>query len=810
MANIKRVTKNGLTVIQMIAANGNKIELRLDKEATLHLFVNGKFKNTIMSSTSTLDEFSATLQGYVDSSEANALAAQAAEAGALQYKNYASGYADTALQAKIDAEAARDASIAKVGATVVDVEGTSTANAISQNRATTEHNTHKLLDGHKIKVTKGTNIFPPIGLWTAAKVVSTGGALIDGGAEFYTSPLIEWGTATALISALNGIAASYYSSAQYDANGVFVAGTTQITGHVFNTMAKDANAPYFRISLRPAFVNQLNFGGTILAYEAYNQRVNVDVNGTTLVFKPDMTDAALLLALDGGIVRTDLSLLPPKKIYNVFNDLKGTGEDSLFDVRSHGATLYFDHLINGILTDLDVNITETGNEKITLFAPELTTNTSTVAKNIPFDKSTKYNAGSFDTIQKNVKESVGSALFPKIMCIGDSVTDGYLSQIANKAGLAQQYWSVIKEQFEQSKIDAGDAGHNCLMVGKTSSFAWSMTYGGVTGRSMKAFAEGIGGWSTSSHMFWSMNWQVRGEGLYDLLGRCGTGAAWSSATTAQKNLIYQTPEGKYAPTDTAAFLAYINSELSLSLTTYAQAVSALNALEANPVNPFYDYATASAVGSTVAFSMYAYQSRYKTLSQDGTTRLIVGSTAGSKVTVATAYDVCIPSHIIIQHSHNDGDVTWFADNMRIWTNAIKAEYAAHGWTTPFIGLSVIRHTGTYYPKRYPFLDRQYCSLWNSFASIGYNNTQRLITKYWVSDANEDTEKIYILPSMHIQPTAWSVPFRHVDSPAFDITGLPEHMYHIMDGSGGTYHPNAIAHRCWGMQMYGWIRWTLSL
>lgn len=512
----------------------------------------------------------------------------------------------------------------------------------------------------------------------------------------------------------------------------------------------------------------------------------------------------------GTTSRTDLSLLPPKKIYNVFNDIKGTGDNDLFNVRFHSATLFFDHLVKGIGEDLDMDFTETGNEKINLFAPEITTNVSTVTKAIAFNQGAKYNGGTISVIQKNVKESVGAAKFPKVMAIGDSVTSGYLANVGNKDGLPSQYWGVIKEQFEQAKIDAGGSAgvHNCLMVGHYSSNAWSMTYGTATNRAMKAFAEGFGGWNSTTHMFWSRNWQTRAQGLWDALGLGnGTGTDWTGSA-GQSLSMFTTPEGYLTPKDTAAFLAFINSELGLTLTTYSEAVAALNAKEADPENPFYSKTTAA--GGVIAFSMLTYLNRYKTINNDGTTRLVVGSTAGTKVTDTNAYDVCLPTHVIIQHSHNDGNVVWFADNMRKWTDAIKAEYTAQGWAAPFIGISVIRHTGTYYPKRYTMFDRSSIALWLSTPATGYDNMQRIIDEYWVSDANEDTERIYILPSMHVQPPAWSTPFRKVDTPEFGITGLSEHMYRVIDGAGATWHPNAIAHRCWGMQMYAWIRYTLSL
>ena len=77
-----------------------------------------------------------------------------------------------------------------------------------------------------------------------------------------------------------------------------------------------------------------------------------------------------------------------------------------------------------------------------------------------------------------------------------------------------------------------------------------------------------------------------------------------------------------------------------------------------PDNPFYDYEKAKAWDGDspmykTAFSIKKYLSRYKTLDDDGTTRLSVGSTAGSRVTNSSSYDVCTPTHIAISLGTND-------------------------------------------------------------------------------------------------------------------------------------------------------------
>ncbi|MCX6281466.1 MAG: hypothetical protein NTU51_05860 [Bacteroidetes bacterium] len=506
--------------------------------------------------------------------------------------------------------------------------------------------------------------------------------------------------------------------------------------------------------------------------------------------------------------KEDLDLLLPKKIYTVFNDQLGTGDNDLLGVRMHSIPVFIDSLIEGISEELDVDFDASGKEKIQVYAPEMTTDILSENKSFDFGNSAKYNDGSVTFIQKSVKESIGKDFTPKIMCIGDSVTSGYLAGVGVPSGMPSQYWAVIKEQFEQAKIDSGDdAGHHkCILVGHYSSCPWTMVYGGQT-RSLKPFAEGYGGWSTPSHLYWSRNWAVRTQGLWDMLG-LGDGTGTDYVNSAPQNLLmFTTPEGKNAPIDTTIFRTWLNTELTGAATNYAEAVALLDAKEADPENPFYDKTTALAVD--VAFSISAYLARYKTLANDGTTRLLVGSTAGTKVTDADAYDVCLPTHFVLSHSHNDGDVAWFATNLRKWTDAIKAEYTAQSWGDVFIGISVIRFTGTYYPSRYPMFDKNSISLWNHVGA-GYNNYRKVIDEFWVSDANEDSEKIYILPSLNVQPPAWSTPFRKIQSPEFDLLANEEFQFRVIDGAGPTWHPNGFAHRAWGLEMYAWIRYTLSL
>ena len=54
------------------------------------------------------------------------------------------------------------------------------------------------------------------------------------------------------------------------------------------------------------------------------------------------------------------------------------------------------------------------------------------------------------------------------------------------------------------------------------------------------------------------------------------------------------------------------------------------------------------------------------------------------------------------------------------------------------------------------------------------------------------------------------PLKNISPAEWDVTGIEDHNVRVMDGAGPDWHPNAIAHRALGMEMYAWIRYTLSL
>jgi hypothetical protein len=93
-------------------------------------------------------------------------------------------------------------------------------------------------------------------------------------------------------------------------------------------------------------------------------------------------------------------------------------------------------------------------------------------------------------------------------------------------------------------------------------------------------------------------------------------------------------------------------------------------------NPFFDIETVESSNGQYAFNYAKYLSRYKTLADDGVTRLVVGETAGTRVTNITSHDLCTPSHVCLVMSTNGGiepeDAEQTVDDLILCGDLIKA------------------------------------------------------------------------------------------------------------------------------------------
>lgn len=220
-----------------------------------------------------------------------------------------------------------------------------------------------------------------------------------------------------------------------------------------------------------------------------------------------------------------------------------------------------------------------------------------------------------------------------------------------------------------------------------------------------------------------------------------------------------------------------------------------------PDNPFFDWKTAKETGG-YAFSMNRYLERYRTLADDGTTRLIVGETAGNRISANTInnIDVCLPTHVTIELGENDR--WWFPNNPEQTVRDVKQMMDAIHREYPDIEVAFLttRMMGVFYPD-----------LWNDVAVLPAMSVTSNTFKYNVTEQIQNLlgtleqqrqKKCYTLPTYHVHSALSFSKSRR------DISLATGH--EITVGiSGDINHPGPEANATMGYQILSWIYYTLA-
>lgn len=323
---------------------------------------------------------------------------------------------------------------------------------------------------------------------------------------------------------------------------------------------------------------------------------------------------------------------------------------------------------------------------------------------------------------------MGKNQFPKILVIGDSVTDGYLAGVGKTdADLPTHYWSWVRYLFDLDRKDAkaAETEYRCLMVGMPGTvngkhYGSSSSYK-LDGKTVVNYAMGKGGWSAED----------------------------------------------------------------LNLVTFESASN---------INPFYDE-------KTKGFSLKACLDKYRTLADNGMTRLIPGETAGTEVKDANAYDLCTPTHVVINLNHNSSLAEYKA-NIPDVVKTIKREYP-----DIIVILMSIDETGTYFPAKYP----EYRASEITLGGLHSKNVS--IYQYFCDELQDEANGVYVCSGHLIQPAVESYPT--LDYVSADSVGRQSgrvlHMAYGRGQYGGpNWHPNNYAHCAWGYQLYALVKYTLAL
>lgn len=212
-------------------------------------------------------------------------------------------------------------------------------------------------------------------------------------------------------------------------------------------------------------------------------------------------------------------------------------------------------------------------------------------------------------------------------------------------------------------------------------------------------------------------------------------------------------------------------------------------------NPFYD-------ADTGAFSLKTFLDNFRTLADDGVTRLVPGETAGTMVTDTSAYDLCTPTHVVINLNHNSS-LAEYQKTIPAIVGTIKAEYP-----DMIVILMSIDETGTYFPAKYP----QYAADDITIGTLHEKNVS--IYEYFCEELQDESRGIYVCSGHLVQPPVESYPcfvYISADSAGRDAEHTLGRFHGFGKGYGGpNWHPNNYAHAAWGYQLYALIKYTLAL
>ena len=471
--------------------------------------------------------------------------------------------------------------------------------------------------------------------------------------------------------------------------------------------------------------------GTEYVYEAYTDYKPLDdlkkeVKSLQTAADEQQKQLTSLTARLDGPEKKALRLIPAAPVYTVCNDLS--------TARNYHVSVWVDHLIADTgWKDKAAGFGTEMEQSFDLYSPFTNTAVNggedvleqTVEKSFVSDA---YQTQKLTFKHRSTLASMGKTQFPKILVIGDSVTDGYLAGVGKTdADLPTHYWAWVRYLFELDRKDAKAAEneYRCLMLGMPGTVN-GKHYGSsssfkLDGKSIVNYAMGKGGWSAED----------------------------------------------------------------LNLAFFESAAN---------VNPFYDE-------QTKGFSLKTCLDKYKTLADNGMTRLIPGETAGTEVKDASAYDLCTPTHVVINLNHNSSLAEYKA-NIPDIVKTIKREYP-----DIIVILMSIDETGTYFPAKYPEYRASEITLG------GLHSKNMSIYQYFCDELQDEANGIYVCSGHLIQPAVESYPT--LDYVSADSVGRQNgrvlHMAYGRGQYGGpNWHPNNYAHCAWGYQLYALVKYTLAI
>jgi len=497
------------------------------------------------------------------------------------------------------------------------------------------------------------------------------------------------------------------------------------------------------------------------------------------------------------------------------------------------------------------------------------TGENVVDKSFPITLSgSGYTSNSFTTTLHNTRSSVGYTHNMRILSIGDSVLG---SRWSTDDGKYTGGWcppSLLQEMIEKDHIDHAQgrniasisgtdyrltAGCKAISIGTINNYNQAYKYKGNS-YTLRSFNESRAGWTLHAIMRYPCNGNgatlaydtagmMAGEALWDMLGlryRIVYGNTYTigaenvfdgTSDTNCLSLLRSTPAGYYHWDYSTALYTNLYELYSTKWSTYTNdndtnrnlyIDQTLTGLYNNPDNPFYDWTTAKL--GDIGFNFETYLLRYRTMDDSGNRltgvagAIVTGVdgntyTIGTLITSTTDYDVCKPTHTVIQMSINDYYLTYtggsdattnlatISNDVEVLRNKLATIFSST--YSSYVGMIITRCSGTLFPENWKDVLDDQCS--RSMLAISANMFLKKVNEYSKTTYStlSSASLMQYVPIYEIVPPT-STMFTHKTESL--LLGNSFYQSDKEDNLHGGYSfSKSIAY-----QLLGWIYYTLTL
>lgn len=211
------------------------------------------------------------------------------------------------------------------------------------------------------------------------------------------------------------------------------------------------------------------------------------------------------------------------------------------------------------------------------------------------------------------------------------------------------------------------------------------------------------------------------------------------------------------------------------------------------------------------FSLQYFIENYRTMivNADGTTTRCTDENKGSQVTDVNAFNICEPTHIVLELGFNEYAIADYIPNMRTIINTFKSEYP-----DAYIILANADVPGTYWPLLYPDYisrseDPRNLDMTQGQSKSIHDGLSSMIAAE-MALAAEYADHVIYCPNFFTMPPCISASHRETDELAFQSSKDIRNRFNTHNGSYAWLHSNNAGHASWAYEIYSLIKYTLTL